>query len=109
MPGHTKRPKLSLSLHRTNPGKQVGYVIKHKTKMALLGTIFTIIIVFYLINLVFKIVIRHWINKNIYKSGGSFFHRQNAPRKEGDIRIDKQAKEKRVKSDVGEYVDFEEM
>lgn len=77
--------------------------------MALLSTLFTIIIVFYLINLVFKIMVRYWINKNVYKGENPFSRRHNAPRKEGEVRIDKQTKEKRVKSDVGEYVDFEEM
>ncbi|MDE6482401.1 MAG: DUF4834 family protein [Rikenellaceae bacterium] len=77
--------------------------------MALLSTLFTIIIVFYLINLLFKIIVRYWISKNIYKSGNPFFRSQSAPRKEGEVRIDKQTKEKRVKPNVGEYVDFEEM
>ena len=75
----------------------------------LLGTLFTIIIVFYLIRFLLRIALRYWISRQIYKGGNAFFRRRNPPRKEGEMRIDKQAKEKRVKSDVGEYVDFEEV
>ncbi len=77
--------------------------------MALLSTLLTVIIVFYLINIVFKTILRYWINKNFNRSGGPFHRKNEAPRKEGDIRIDRQAREKQVKPDVGEYVDFEEM
>lgn len=91
-----------------------------------LSVLLTIILFFYLIGFLVKLWFRYLINKkmnnpdsevkfggfNIFGQNGDFFggNRQNKQKKEGEISVSNIGKqEKKVKDNVGEYVEFEEI
>lgn len=96
---------------------------------AFLSFILGVIIFLYLFGLISKWLFRYWINKKMRQMGGSqgggFSFKgwgnqqqqqqqqqryQERPRPDGEVKISKPATEsRRVNSNVGEYVDFEEV
>ncbi len=91
--------------------------IKINDMEAFLSVVFIIIIGFYLAGLLGRWLLRYWITKKLGNmqgfgggSGGRNAGRTDESRKEGEVRIDRRrASAKRVSSQVGDYVDYEEV
>lgn len=65
------------------------------------------LIVMYLIGFVAKWAIKRWI-KNINKSNNNYNNYSNKPEGEVTLKYNK-AKDKKIKKDEGEYIDYEEV
>ena len=84
---------------------------------AFLSVIFIIIIGFYLAGMLGRWLLRYWITKKLGNMqgfggnpGGRNAERDGECRKEGEVHIDRRrASAKRVSSQVGDYVDYEEV
>ncbi|MDR0509907.1 MAG: DUF4834 family protein [Rikenellaceae bacterium] len=90
--------------------------------MKFLNTIFIIILVFYLISLVGRALLRGWVTKKsrefeaAARSGqgawqGSANRNGRKARREGEITVDatRYRENKKIGGDVGDYVDYEEI
>ncbi|TBN06484.1 DUF4834 family protein [Hyunsoonleella flava] len=82
--------------------------------MGLLRTILIIVLVYYGIKVLSRIfapfLFKYATKKAEEKFGGQFNNqRQDPPKKEGEISIDKMPRQKQSNKDVGDYVDFEEI
>ncbi len=84
---------------------------------AFLSVVFVIIIGFYLAGILGRWLLRYWITKKLGNIQGfgrtntqGGYARSEQYQKEGEVRIDRrQASAKRVNSQVGDYIDFEEV
>jgi hypothetical protein len=86
--------------------------------MRFISTLLIIYLIWQVIKFVFKLWLRYWIKKNAGKgfqySAGFGGAGQQAPRPEGEIRVDTFSQPKTQQSkpsieDLGEYVDYEEV
>ncbi|WP_034045415.1 DUF4834 family protein [Wocania ichthyoenteri] len=83
--------------------------------MGLLRTILIIVLVYYGIKVLSRIfapfLIKYAAKKAEQRFGGQFQGRQQqeAPKREGEVTIDKMPNTKTSSKDVGDYVDYEEV
>jgi len=83
--------------------------------MGLLRTIFIIVLVYYILKVLSRIfapfMLKYATKKAEERFGGQFKsqRQQEAPKKEGEITIDKMPNIKTSNKDVGDYVDYEEV
>lgn len=90
------------------------FVTKKKVMIALLRFIFIFVIIYYLVRLVVRMFVPYLLKKGMSKMTEKYTKQQNfsgqKQREEGSVTIQKnQETEKKVSSDLGEYVDYEEV
>ncbi len=89
------------------------FTYKEEDRMGLLRTILIIAIVYYIIRFLGRVVLPWFLGKQMSKMTGQNYQRRanfNHKEKEGKVTIQKkQATQKMTSSDMGEYVDFEEV
>ena len=80
--------------------------------MKFLATLFFIILIFYLISLIGRAMLRVWVVRNAREfSNGSRQSGRTERKREGKVTIEtaRYQNEKRIRSDVGDYVEYEEI
>jgi len=82
----------------------------------LLRTILIILLIYYGIKIISRIfgplLVKYVAKKASERFGGQFNYqdqREEAPKKEGEVTIDKVPKTKSSNKDIGDYVDYEEI
>ncbi|MBU3822327.1 DUF4834 family protein [Flavobacteriaceae bacterium XHP0103] len=91
-------------------------MLQHASATGLLRTILIILLIYYGLKIISRIfapvIIKYFAKKASERFGGQFNGhqpRKEAPKKEGEVTIDKMPNTKSSNKDVGEYVDYEEI
>lgn len=91
-------------------------MLQYASATGLLRMILIILVVYYVIKIISRVfgpsLIKYAAKKASERFGGQFNTqqgRQEAPKKEGEVTIDKMPNTKTSNKDVGEYVDYEEI
>ena len=89
---------------------------QYASATGLLRTLLIILLIYYGIKIISRIfgplLIKYLSKKASERFGGQFHYqnkREEAPKKEGEVTIDKMPETKSSNKDIGDYVDYEEI